>query len=203
MVDDHTLFRASLSRLLESESDFDIVAHCATVQEGLDVIKQNTIDIILLDFDLGQENATTFISQARNIGFTGRILIVTAGMRDSDSVDLLGLGVSGIFPKHNSPALLSDAIRKVARGESWLEQRTMTALVEAANQRGRRPRNDSLTDRERHVLRGVFEGLSNKEIATQLSISESSVKAALQQLFQKMGVRTRSQLVRVALEQKL
>jgi len=111
-VDDHALFRASLSRLLESESDFDVVAHCASVQEALSVIEQGAIDVVLLDFDLGEENATTFIAQALQLGFGGRILMVTAGMRDSDSVDLLGLGVSGIFAKHNSPALLSEAIVK-------------------------------------------------------------------------------------------
>jgi len=66
------------------------------------------------------------------------------------------------------------------------------------DQGGRKP---TFTERERAILRGVFEGLANKEIATRLNVSETSVKALLQQLFEKTGVRTRGQLVRIALEQ--
>jgi DNA-binding NarL/FixJ family response regulator len=108
---------------------------------------------------------------------------------------LIGLGVSGIFLKQSSPALLIAAIRKVIGGEMWLDGNSARLLVPAAN-----PPLE-FTGREREVLRGVFEGLSNKEIAVRLGISESTVKAGLQQLFQKTGVRTRSQLVRIALEQ--
>jgi len=80
-------------------------------------------------------------------------------------------------------------------GEMWLDGNSARLLVPAATP------PPEFTEREREVLRGVFEGLSNKEIAARLSISESTVKAGLQQLFQKTGVRTRSQLVRIALEQ--
>jgi DNA-binding NarL/FixJ family response regulator len=85
-------------------------------------------------------------------------------------------------------------------GEAFLDQRTLTNVLRL----GDSPRDDeahpTFTEREREVLRGVFEGLGNKEIAARLSLSESSVKAALQQLFGKTGVRTRSQLVRITLE---
>lgn len=177
-----------------------MVAHCATCQEALEALSREVIDLVLLDYDLGEETGLQFIRRAREAGYKGRIFIVTAGMTDSDSVRALGQGVCGIFLKHSSPALLSEAIRKVVAGETWIDQRCIQTLVQAVEKTGEQERRKQLSGREREVLKGVFEGLSNKEIAQQLGISEASVKSALQQLFMKTSVRTRSQLVRVALE---
>jgi DNA-binding NarL/FixJ family response regulator len=201
LLDDHALFREGLSRLVESEPDLEMAGHCATVDKATNILRQKPIDLVLLDYDLGKENGFDFIARAREIGFKGPFLIVTAGMSDAESVQAVRLGVGGIFPKHSSPVLLAQAIRKVMAGETWLDQSSIQALVQATKRQetpdGRRP----FTERENQVLHGVFEGLSNKEIGARLDISESSVKAALQQLFQKTGVRTRSQLVRIALEE--
>jgi DNA-binding NarL/FixJ family response regulator len=201
LLDDHALFREGLSRLVDSEPDLEMTAHCATLAEATDFLRRKPIDLVLLDYDLGKENGFEFIARARDLGFAGRFLIVTAGMSDTEYVQAVGLGVGGIFLKHSSPALLSQAIRKVMAGEMWLDQTSIQALVEASKRRETPEPRKPFTERENQVLQGVFEGLSNKEIGTRLEISESSVKAALQQLFQKTGVRTRSQLVRIALEE--
>jgi two-component system nitrate/nitrite response regulator NarL len=87
----------------------------------------------------------------------------------------------------------------VMSGEAWLDKRQMHILALAAAP-AEQPSQRPLTQRERDVLRGGFEGVGNKEIAARLGVSESSVKASLQKLFQKTGVRTRSRLVRIALE---
>jgi DNA-binding NarL/FixJ family response regulator len=129
--------------------------------------------------------------------------MVTAGMSDAESIRALDLGVSGIFPKHSPPAVLTQAIRKVMAGQTWLDESAIQVLVRASKHPERAGQTKPFTERETQVLQGVFEGLSNKEIGARLNISESSVKAALQQLFQKTGVRTRSQLVRIALEENL
>ena len=201
LVDDHSLFRESLSRLLDSEPDFQVVAHCASTAEAGEALIANPIDLMLLDYDLGQDNGLDFIHKARGVGYRGRIFIITAGMTDAESVRALGLGVCGIFLKHSPPALLCEAIRKVMAGESWIDQRCIQSLVRAVGAASEHTARKQLTERESAVLKGVFEGLSNKEIGASLGISEASVKSALQQLFVKTGVRTRSQLVRVALEE--
>jgi DNA-binding NarL/FixJ family response regulator len=202
LLDDHTLFRVMLSRLLDTEPDFKVVAHCSSAPEALEALARHDVDLVLLDYDLGKrETGFQFIRQARESGHTGRIFIVTAGMADADYVHALGHGVCGIFLKHSSPELLTEAIHKVMAGETWIDQRCIQALVQAVESEGRQAKRDELTERERQVLKGVFAGLSNKEIGAQLNISEASVKSALQQLFLKTGVRTRSQLVRVALEE--
>jgi DNA-binding NarL/FixJ family response regulator len=201
LLDDHALFREGLSRLLEGEPDLEMVACCASVGEATDVLRQKSIDLVLLDYDLGKERGFEFITQARQWDFQGRFLMVTAGMSDAESVQALNLGVSGIFPKHSSPMVLIQAIRKVMAGEIWLDGNAIQALVRASKHPAGADQTKTFTERETQVLQGVFEGLSNKVIGVRLNISESSVKAALQQLFQKTGVKTRSQLVRIVLEE--
>ena len=201
LVDDHTLFREALSRWLEGEPDLEMAAHCASVDDALEILRRSPVDIVLLDHDLGKERGFRFLAEARSAGFGGRLLMVTAGMTGAESLKALDLGAHGIFLKHSSPGLLAEAIRKVMAGETWLDPACVQALVEAAKRPPRPSRDRPFTERESQVLRGVLEGLSNKEIGARLKISESSVKAALQQLFQKTGVRTRSQLVRIALEE--
>jgi two-component system nitrate/nitrite response regulator NarL len=189
-----------LSRLLDAEPDFEMVADCSSVEQAIDILKTRAVDLVLLDYDLGQQRAPDFLEQARALGLAPRVLLVTAGITPSESVQILNNGTAGLFLKHSSPELLAEAIRKVHGGETWVDQRCLRDIVHVASQPESRPSKD-FTERERAVLRGVFEGLSNKEIGARLEISESSVKAALQQLFHKTGVRTRSQLVRIALEQ--
>ena len=159
------------------------------------------MDVVLLDYDLGPEQGTRFLDKARGNGFAGRVLMVTAGMSDAVMLRVLENGASGVFLKHSPPSRLVEAIRKVSLGEVWLDPAVTRSIIAAATGNTTTPRRGhDLTQREQAVLKGVFEGLTNKEIGVHLGISESSVKAVLQQLFEKTGVRTRSQLVRIALE---
>lgn len=202
LLDDHVLFREGLSRLLAEEPDLEIVAQCSNTAEALEALKRGAApELILLDFDLGEGNAFAFLDAAARAGFTSKVLMVTAGMSPSDTMRAIKAGAAGLFLKHAPPTELVLAIRKVARGEPLLSLPELTQLMEAARrEEARRPTPLELSARERAVLRGVFAGLANKEIAGKLDISEGYVKAVLQQLFGKTGVRTRAQLVRIALE---
>jgi DNA-binding NarL/FixJ family response regulator len=202
LLDDHTLFRAMLSRLLDTAPDFQVVGHYSSSDEALEELGRHTVDLVLLDYDLGnRQNGLQFIRAAREAGYGGRIFLVTAGMNDADYVRALGLGICGIFLKHGPPELLIEAIHKVIAGETWIDPSCVQGLVKAVEAESRRALKHQLSERERDVLKRVFAGAGNKEIAAQLGISEASVKSAMQQLFIKTGVRTRSQLVRVALEE--
>jgi DNA-binding NarL/FixJ family response regulator len=200
LVDDHVLFRQSLSRLLASETDFEIVAECGTAQDALAMVQQNAVDVVLLDFDLGPDHGVQVITSTRRANSTAKILMVTAGMTATESATALRIGASGIFLKQGSPSALVEAIRLVAGGAMWVDDHViqrMAAQVDAQKLPREHPR---LTEREQQVLKGVFEGLANKEIGARLGVSEGAIKATLQQLFRKTHVRTRGQLVRVALE---
>lgn len=203
MIDDHSLFRESLSRLLQAEPDLQVVGNCGSASEGLALLDRETADVVLLDYDLGEEQGSDFLDAVKSRGFQGHILMVTAGMSDTGALRAVESGASGIFLKHSAPAQLIEAIHKVASGEMWMDSRAIRSVVAGAKgksqeERGRQP----FTPRERAVMKGVFEGLTNKEIGGRLNISESSVKAVLQQLFDKTGVRTRGQLVRIVLERR-
>jgi DNA-binding NarL/FixJ family response regulator len=199
LLDDHILFREGLRRLLITEPDFETVAECGTPAEALEVLQRSAVDIVLLDFDLEDDTGTRFIASATAAGYKGKTLMVTAGMSPLDVSVARKLGISGIFLKHNSPTSLLEAIREVAAGGVWMDSKTAGPGTGSAAKSGAR----ELTPREQKVLRCVFEGLTNKEMAYELGVSQSSVKATLQHLFEKMGVRTRGQLVRIAIERSV
>jgi DNA-binding NarL/FixJ family response regulator len=197
LVDDHALFRESVARALASEPGMRI-EHCASIREALTVLAQHAFDLVLLDHDLGSERASQFLPAARQAGFEGRVLVVTAWVSENEARRLLRQGVAGIFLKQGPLAELSESIRAVAAGGAWIDEGLALSREEGGPGETAPP---AFNDRQRKVLRFVLEGLSNKEIAWRLQISESYVKAILQSLFQKTGVRTRGQLVRIAFEQ--
>ena len=196
IADDHGLFRESLARLLAAEAGFEIIAQCATTDEARSVIRTDRVDVALLDFDFGEYDCTNLVRSAVAEGFTGKILLVTAGINPTQAAALVRLGVSGIFLKHGLPSLLAQAIRDVVAGKVYLDEKMLRGAMAVSEKPGLPP-----TKRERQVLSLIVEGLSNQKIGDRLGISEGSVKASIQQLFSKTGVRTRSQLVRIALEQ--
>lgn len=200
MVDDHQMFREGLARVIEKEPDLKIVGQCASATEALELLNKSGAAVVLLDVDLGSERAMDFVTSARRRGLDAKILIVTAGISDQEAVQLVQAGISGILHKHHSTRLLCETIRKVARGEVCLESTYLGPLFRSVD-RSRTVNRPKLTERDKTVLRLIFQGLTNREIAGQLGISEGAVKASLRQVFGKLKVRTRAQLVKVALEQ--
>lgn len=200
LIDDHAMFRESVSELLNRQPDMTVAAHFGGTAAALDWLSENEADIVLLDIDLGRDRAEDFIHAARAQGRHSKVLVVTGGVSEQEAVQLVRLGISGIVHKHNPPALLCDAIRKVARGEVQMEASYLKPLMHSMSA-FEQPATVKLTDRDRQLLRGLFQGLANKEIAGRLQISEGAVKASLRLLFQKFKVQSRSQLVRIALEE--
>jgi DNA-binding NarL/FixJ family response regulator len=198
LVVDYALFRESVAHFLARESDFDIVGGCATTKEAVEFMAANPVDLVLLDLDLSDRDGNDFMRMAEQIGDRGKVLVLAAGVNESAAA-LVNRGVSGIFLKHDPPEVLVRAIREVLVGRVWLDQGSLQSMVKQTEDKQALPTR-KLTEREQHVLSGVFEGMANKQIADRLQVSESSVKATLQQLFHKTGVRNRSQLVRIAVE---
>jgi two-component system nitrate/nitrite response regulator NarL len=200
LVDDHAMFREGLARVLEKEPGIKVVGQSATCADALALLTKCGASMVLLDVDLGGERALDFIVEAKKQAFDGQILVVTAGVSGPEAVQLVQAGVAGILHKHHSTEALCKTIRKVAAGEVCLEQEYLTALFRSVD-RTREPARPRLTDRDKKVLRFIFQGLTNKEIGSRIEISEGAVKFSLRQLCDKLGVRTRAQLVKVALEQ--
>ena len=196
LLDDHRLFREGLRRLLGSDERFVIAGQSGDSTQALAELRTTAVDVLVLDYDLGKENALALLEPLRSMNFAGKVLIVTAGLPDTDAITLIRAGISGIFHKQESPEDLQRAILEVAQGRVLIDQQYLQAVLASAQPQA----TPQFTERERVTLRYLLQGLANKEIAGNLNISESAVKATLQQLFSKTGVRTRSQLVLLAIE---
>jgi two-component system nitrate/nitrite response regulator NarL len=199
LVDDHAMFREGLARMLATEEDLAVIGEVSSVSDALARLDSRT-DVVLLDVDLGRERALEFVESAKSAAFQGRILIVTAGISGREAVQLVQAGVAGILHKNHPTKVLCEAIRKVMAGEACIEDEYLTALFQSVD-RASTGLHPKFTERDRVVVQHVLQGLTNREIAVQLEISEAAVKASLRQLFEKLGVHTRAQLVKVALEQ--
>ena len=121
LLDDHALFRESVARLLAAEPEFEVVAAWGSMEEALPELLSEPVDIVLLDFDLGQRDGTQFLRSARERGYGGKVLVVTAGVEKEEAAALIRNGISGIFTKNNSAALLAEGIRDVMAGKLWVE----------------------------------------------------------------------------------
>ena len=199
IVDDHAMFREGLARSVERQPDLKIVGQCTSASEALEALEGIGQGVVLLDVDLGAERAMDFVMGAKSKKFEGRILIVTAGMSDQEALSLVQAGVAGIIHKHQSTELLCNTIRQVARGEFFLETKYLRPLFRSMDRS--QPERPKLEERERTALRLLMKGMTNREIAANMSSTEGTIKALLHHVFQKLGVRTRAQLVKVLLEQ--
>lgn len=201
ILDDHSLFREVVGRLLDAEEGLSVCGQCATVEEAVAILSLERVDVILLDYDLGTELGTDFLKTLCVFKGTPRILMVTAGMTDRAKREALSVGAAGIVLKHSKPEILIDAIRKAASDEppshaEFLAKAHFERRNEPVVMLGER----QLTSRQSAVLRGILDGLGNRAIGETINASESAVKAVIQELFHKAGVRSRSQLVRIAFE---
>jgi DNA-binding NarL/FixJ family response regulator len=204
---EHGLLRASLARVLASEPGFQIAGEAGTSAEAWSLVEQSSPHVVLLDLELGAGEASAFLSVAQTQGYQGKVLIVAGRVDVGSAVTALQLGAAGVFLKSEPPARLVQAIGLVAGGGLWIDQEIIHLLADryVHNSSGLddRPGNGSLGRRQQEVLRGILGGLTNKKIANSMGLSESAVKNILQGLFSRAGVRSRSQLVRLALEGSL
>jgi DNA-binding NarL/FixJ family response regulator len=209
LVDDHTLFRESLRRLLEGEPGVEISGDFAAAEDALEAVRGGLeFDAALVDYELegaGGGNGLDLVKTMRCLRPDARVLMVTAGMGSDDLMMAVTELNAGIFLKTEPTVELMLAIQRTAKGERWISSRASLSLIASGGMKGgvERPVAERLSERESEVLRGVLEGQSNKEIGALLGITESSVKAVLQKLFERAGVRSRSQLVRYAIETQI
>jgi len=196
ILDDHTILRQGLARLLNAEPDMEMKVGCGSVGEALLIVAAGLVDVVVLDLDLGAERGVDFLLQARRNGFQGPVLVLTAGVSEADRRVLESLGVFEVLFKDASVDQLAERVREAVGAPTHPELDRSSEPIASQGAVPVKP----FTPRELAALRLVVEGRANKEIAGDLNCSEAVVKAVLQQLFRKTGTHTRSQLVRVALE---
>lgn len=200
IVDDHAMVREGIARALMDQGGFE-ARNCGSIAEAVPLLQSGETDLLLIDYDLGRERATDLLALLEGIGFHGPTVVLTAHVAGLAARQLVQCGVSGILLKTDSMSVLGSRLRDIHGGATWFDIGVETGLP-----RGQEPPRSSragFTLREKETLREIVNGLGNKEIAWKYDVSESAVKAIVQRLFLKTGARTRSQLVRLALEKDL
>ena len=206
LVGDQALFRASLSRLLAAQPGLEIAGECGTAAEALEILNGSPVEVVLLDLDLRTEPGEELISAVRRAGYKCRFLVVAEAADAKELAAAIKVGASGIFLKSEALDRLMQAIRLVASGAVWVDQKIIQLLADKLvdlPQLGDRGSGRPLTDRQEKVLLGILGGLTNREIGGNIGLSEGTVKSVVRQLFLRAGVRKRSQLVRTALDGSL
>lgn len=199
IVDDHVLVRTGLRMLIENESDMTVVGQAATRAEAMALAASEQPAVVLLDIDLGHENALDFMPELIEAHPGIRVLVVT-GLRDIEAHRRAArLGAAGVVLKEHAAEVLLKAIRKIHQGELWLDRSMMGSLLREMTQ-GPSIDEDAakisaLTPREREVISLVGEGLKNRDIGTRLFISETTVTHHLSSVFSKLDVSDRLELV--------
>lgn len=190
LVDDHQLLRDSLSSLLATQPDIEVVGTAADGQEALEVAAASQPDVVLMDLSMprmGGVEATRLLLQQRP---ETQVVVLTSFPDQELIFDSVQAGAVGHLLKDAAPDTVVTAVRSAAAGESPLDGRVARTLL---TRQGQPTGPDALTDRERQVLRLVARGLANKQIARHLGIAERTVKAHLTSAFQRIGATDRTQ----------
>ena len=202
VVDDHAILRAGVRLLLEDEVGFDVVGEAGSAEEALERVPGARPDVVLLDLSLPGMNGIEAVALLRERAPDTR-LVALSMHEDAEYVHaFLEAGGSGYVPKTSVETDLVDAIRAVARGEYYAPARLL-ADVARAMANGDPYQHATLTGRESQVVTQIAQGATYREIAAQLGISEKTVATYRERASEKLGVRTRAELVRWALEHGL
>lgn len=193
IADDHHIVRQGLVALLKTISGFEIVAEAADGKQAIDRFEQCQPDVTLMDLRMPHVSGVEALSHIRSKYPQARVIVLTTFDGDEDIYRAIQAGAKGYLLKGMSGEELVDAIRAVHAGKT----RIPSAIAERLADRMGGP---ALTNRELQVLKGIVAGQSNKEIGSQLSISEATVKTHINSILGKLGVSDRTQAATTALQ---
>ena len=196
VTDDHPVVRAGLSGMLSGEPDFEVVGEAQNGKEAVAFVGELKPDVVLMDLRMPEMDGVTAIGHIKSEHPDVHILVLTTYESDADILRAIETGATGYLLKDTPREELFGAIRTVAQGQSPLAPGVAARLM----QRVRDPAEEGLSTREIEVLELVAHGTSNKEIAKQLWVSETTVKSHMLHIFDKLGVTDRTAAVTEALK---
>jgi DNA-binding NarL/FixJ family response regulator len=200
VVDDHPVVRHGLIAILRYEPGIEVVGDAADGAEAVRLILERRPDVVLLDLRLPQLSGIEVMRQVRAQAPQVRFLVLTTYDTDEYIAPALAAGAQGYLLKDALPEELSRAVRALAQGGAALEPAVAARLLERMSEA---ERDEDLSARELEVLRLLVAGSSNKAIASQLGLSENTVKSHISHIFGKLGVQSRAEAVAAALQRGL
>jgi DNA-binding NarL/FixJ family response regulator len=197
IADDHPIVLDGLRRLFESEKDFRVVACCGDGIVALDAVHAHVCDVLVLDLGMPGKTGLEVLQTIAKEKLPCRVVLLTAALKDDEVLQALRLGALGVVLKESAPDALHECVRKVQQGEQWLDRDTMARALDRAmiREAASRESGRSLTRRELEIVQMVAQGRRNKAIADKLYISVGTVKIHLHNIYEKLGVDGRLELV--------
>lgn len=192
IVDDHAIVRHGLERLFETADDIDVVGLAADGEEAVALARKLEPQVILMDLSMPVLDGVEAVRRIVASGSLSRIVVLTSFGEESRILAALDAGAHGYLLKHVDPDDLIDAVRTASVGDAPLDPRVARLLLEG-RRKDSSPRPEEFTSREFEVLSLVGTGLTNRQIARELGITERTVKAHLTRVFQRLGVSDRVQ----------
>lgn len=193
LIDDHPMLRNGVKQLIALDSTLQVIGEASNGEQGVELAKQLDPDLILLDLNMPGMNGLDTLDKMRQIDLSGRIVVFSVSNHEDDVVTALKRGADGYLLKDMEPEDLLAALHNAAGGKMVLSEALTPVL--AASLRESRPSGDrdiqSLTPRERDIIKLIAEGLPNKVIARRLNITESTVKVHVKHLLKKMKLKSR------------
>ncbi|MEK5444784.1 response regulator transcription factor [Fredinandcohnia sp. FSL W7-1320] len=203
LVDYHAVLRDGLRNILELEDDIRVVGEAVSGDDALKNVPMCEPDVILMDINMPEKNGVEVTGILKKKYPSIKVLVLTMHNHDEYFMAAIREGADGYLLKDAPSEQVVEAIRTVARGESVIHPSMTKKLLNFHQQQQEQPKENVLTEREMEVLQCLVEGMSNKEIADRLFISDKTVKIHVSKIFKKFDVKSRSQVVIYAVQNKL
>lgn len=194
IVDDHSLIREGIKQLLEFDGSMKVVNEAGDGEECLELIEKVSPDVLLLDINMPKKNGIEVLEEIKRKGLNVKVLILTVHNEVEYLIKAVDIGVDGYILKDSESSELKKAIQTVMDGNSYIQPNLIPALNNRLiNRDADKEKIYSLTKREIEVLILIANGMFNKDIATQMNISERTVKNHISNIFKKIDVADRTQ----------
>jgi two-component system nitrate/nitrite response regulator NarL len=206
LADSQAIYRVGMRKVFSPESGISVVAEADSLQNLQDTVQRNPADVLLLEGAMITGTANAVPAVVRHSPQL-KIIVQAASTDEAHTVDLYRRGVRGIIPRSISPDLLIKCVRKIAAGETWIDNQSVNWVIEAYRSQATslvNPRNQPrLNQKEMLIIAGITQGKRNKEIAYQLGTTEQVVKNYLRKIYDKLGVSDRLELALYCLHHQL
>ena len=206
LIDDHNLFRSGIKALLSRQADFDIVGEVADGLSGVKLVEQTKPDIVLLDLDMPVMNGREALAQILSVRSEQNVVMLTVSEDSEDLTECMRFGARGFLLKNINADFLVDSIKRAVDGDNVFSPEMTARLVQSLippHNAGTGSALDTLTPRELEILGHLAAGHSNKIIARQLDLAESTIKVHVQNILRKLELSSRVQAAVYAVQHKV
>ena len=206
VADSEPIFRVGMRKIFALEDDIRVMAQTETLAQTESAVQRHPIDVLLMEASIATEPGES-VAALMQIVPKLKVVLIVADQDESEILEYVRRGACGVVPRSISPDLLIKCIRKVAAGETWLDNRCINLVIEAYRAQATKlisPKTRTkLSSKELMIISGVTQGLRNKEIATDVGTTEQVVKNYLRKIYDKLGVSDRLELALYCMHHKL